>query len=73
MTIKPLAYMSQDKLTRPLHEATVVEKFFKEEDIAEMTPLYAIPEGYHITAINHDQAIKDSLEQRNDKLRSDDA
>ena len=22
-------------------------------------PLYAIPEGYHIVAINHDQAIKD--------------
>ena len=34
-------------------------------------PLYAIPEGYHIIAINKDQAIKDSLEQHNDKWRGE--
>ena len=67
----PDGYSEESELIMP-HDFDKYEAI--ENNEAEgFIPLYAIPDGYHITAINHDQAIKDSLEQRNDKLRSDDA
>jgi len=69
--IKPVAYM--------IDEIGVVTKLdferrqlLKHIQSYKAVPLYAIPEGYHIVAINKDQAIKDSLEQHNDNLRMDD-
>ena len=40
----------------------------------QVTPLYAIPEGYHITPIepvSPDQAIRDKLDRHNDSLRAE--
>ena len=42
---------------------------YYEEQPAAGTKLYAIPEGYHIVAIDHDQEMLDNIEQHNDKVR----
>ena len=69
--LKPIGYLIDDKEVFGTHDlfSNLLERYIKED---RAKPLYAIPEGYHITAINNDQAIKDSLEQRNDNLRMDD-
>ena len=33
-------------------------------------PLYAIPEGYHIVAIDSEQKLRDNLERHNEKVKS---
>ena len=58
--LKPVAYLTTDPDCKPLHEASVAEKFYNEVSIAEMTPLYAIPEGYALVPIEATEEIIDN-------------
>ncbi len=67
--LKPDAYMIDEVW------AVTEADFPKPETLAEhikngrSVPLYAIPEGYHIVAIDSEQEQRDNLERHNEKVR----
>ncbi len=76
--LKPVAYMINYGIgdDRPRTEASLVDTWYSMENAFEhykddITPLYAIPEGYHIVAIDHEQEQRDNLERHNEKVRGD--
>ena len=51
--LKPVAYEVEIQLLTRKGKAVLYEKPLSKE--TKFTPLYAIPEGYHIVAIDHEQ------------------
>ena len=66
--LKPSAYILIEE--DPFFETvTTAERYEKQYIKRPATPLYAIPEGYHLVAIDPTQQIHDKLDRHNDKLR----
>ena len=65
-TIKPVAVLTQDSGCQP------VLNWHPDSDHENLPygPLYAIPEGYHIVAIDHEQEMLDNIELHNEKVRN---
>jgi len=59
-------------LSTSLEEGDETDKLLtKIDDLCDnsFVPLYAIPEGYHIVAIDPEQELRDNLERHNEKVR----
>lgn len=67
--LKPVAYMIDEVWAvteADFERASILKQHIKDD---RAVPLYAIPEGYHIVAIDHEQEQRDNLERHNEKLR----
>lgn len=63
----PDGYYEDFELIKPCD----LEEFPAENNESEgVVPLYAIPDGYHIVAIDAEQEARDMLAEHNEKVRS---
>ena len=74
--LKPFAYaVFQEGVGERLRSTeSLIDQWFEIENAQEyygdgMIPLYAIPEGYHIVAIDPEQELRDNLERHNEGVK----